>query len=38
MKNWQEDLLRIVATAPSEQDIFDEMTSAARGLGFDYCA
>ena len=38
MKNWQEDLLRIVATALSEQDIFDEMTSAARGLGFDYCA
>jgi LuxR family transcriptional regulator, quorum-sensing system regulator SolR len=38
MKNWQEDLLRIVAVAPSEQEIFDEIIAAARGLGFEYCA
>ncbi|OUL98901.1 autoinducer binding domain-containing protein [Variovorax sp. JS1663] len=38
MKNWQEDLLRIVAVAPGEQNIFDEIVAAARGLGFEYCA
>ncbi|VTU40815.1 Regulatory protein SdiA [Variovorax sp. PBS-H4] len=38
MKNWQEDLLRIIAVAPGEQKIFDEIISAARGLGFDYCS
>lgn len=38
MKNWQEDLLRIVAVAPGEQEIFDEIISAARGLGFEYCS
>lgn len=38
MKNWQEDLLRIVAVAPSEQEIFDEIIAAARGLGFEYCS
>jgi DNA-binding CsgD family transcriptional regulator len=37
MKNWQEDLLRIVAVAPGEQKIFDEIVAAVRGLGFEYC-
>lgn len=38
MNNWQEDLLRIVANATGEQEIFDEITAAAYGLGFEYCA
>ena len=37
MKNWQEDLLRIVAVASGEQRIFDEIIAAVRGLGFEYC-
>ncbi|MDR6539759.1 autoinducer binding domain-containing protein [Variovorax soli] len=38
MNNWQEDLLRIVAIAPGEQQIFDEIIAAAHGLGFEYCS
>ncbi|GAA4349938.1 autoinducer binding domain-containing protein [Variovorax defluvii] len=38
MKNWQEDLLRIVTVAPGEQRVFDEIVAAARELGFEYCS
>ena len=38
MKNWQEDLLRIVGGAPGEQEIFDKIMAATRALGFEYCA
>jgi len=38
MKAWQEDLLRIVGGAPGEKEIFDKIVSAARALGFEYCA
>ena len=37
MKNWQEDLLRIIAVAPGEQKIFDEIIAATHALGFEYC-
>jgi LuxR family transcriptional regulator len=38
MKNWQEDLLRIVAVAPGEQKVFDEIIAATRSLGFEFCS
>lgn len=37
MQNWQEDLLRIIALAPCEQQIFDQIIAATHDLGFEYC-
>lgn len=38
MKNWQEDVLRIVSDQECEKEIFGRIAEAARELGFEYCA
>ena len=38
MTSWQEDLLDVFDQAQSEHEVFRRIESAARSLGFDYCA
>jgi LuxR family transcriptional regulator len=38
MKAWQEDQLHAVHTIQCERELFEALVSAARTLGFDYCA
>jgi DNA-binding CsgD family transcriptional regulator len=38
MKNWQEELLLITDRIGCQREVFGKIESAAKALGFDYCA
>ncbi len=38
MKNWQEEVLRVVSDQVCEKEIFARIAEAARALGFEHCA
>jgi LuxR family transcriptional regulator len=36
--DWQEPYSYVLASAQTQSEVFDELSDAARTLGFDYCA
>jgi LuxR family transcriptional regulator, quorum-sensing system regulator SolR len=38
MKAWQEEQVQLLLSGTSAEDLFQQLTILARGLGFDYCS